>query len=382
MQLRYQYRVYPTPGQAGRLAQAFGCARVVFNDSLRVRRDAYAAGERIGDTEVQRRVVTEAKRTPERAWLAEVSSVVLVQACQDARMAYRNWFDSISGKRKGRKVGAPRLRSRKDNRQAIRLTRNGFSVRDNRKLYVAKVGELAVRWSRELPSVPSSVTIIKDAAGRYFASFVVETTDEALPPIGSEVGIDLGLTTFAVLSSGKIIDSPKFLRRAERKLRKAQQAMSRKEKGSNNRAKARVRIAKAHATVADTRRDWAHKQSTAIIRENQAVFVEDLCVAGLARTRLAKSVHDAGWAMFTRMLEEKAARYGRTFAKVDRFYPSSQLCSACGMLDGPKPLSVREWQCRACGAVHDRDLNAAKNIHAAGRAEWLNACGGTVSLSA
>lgn len=364
------------------LAQAFGCARVVFNDALRARRDAYTSGEKLSDTAVQKLVVTEAKRTEARAWLGDVSSVVLVQACQDARRAYRNWFDSMSGKRKGHKIGAPRFRSRKDNRQAIRLTRNGFSVRPNRRLYVAKVGELDVRWSRELPSEPSSVTIIKDPAGRYFASFVVETTDEALAPVDSEVGIDLGLTTFAVLSNGKTISSPKFLRHAERKLRKAQQALSRKEKGSNNRAKARVRVAKAHAKVADARKDWAHKKSTAIIRENQAVFVEDLCVTGLARTRLAKSVHDAGWAMFTRMLEYKADRYGRTFGKVDRFYPSSQLCSICGALDGPKPLSHREWQCKACSVVHDRDLNAAKNIHAAGRAEWLNACGGAVSLPA
>ena len=132
--------------------------------------------------------------------------------------------------------------------------------------------------------------------------------------------------------------------------------------------------------MSDARKDWAHKHSTAIIRENQAVFVEDLCVRGLARTRLAKSVHDAGWGMFTRMVEEKAARYGRTFVKVDRFYPSSQICSQCGVRGGPKPLSIREWSCKACGAVHDRDVNAAKNIHAAGRAEWLNACGGAVSL--
>jgi putative transposase len=382
VQLRYQYRVYPTPGQQARLAQVFGCARVVFNDSLRARQVAYEAGVKLSDTAVQKLVVTEAKQTPQRAWLAEVASVALVQACQDARMAYRNWFDSMSGKRKGRKVGAPRFRSRKDHRQSIRLTRNGFSLRSNRKLYVAKVGELKVSWSRELPSAPSSVTIIGDAAGRYFASFVVETTDEALPLIDSEVGIDLGLTTFAVLSNGKIISSPKFLRRAERKLRKAQQNLSRKQKGSNNRAKARIRVAKAHAAVADTRKDWAHKHSTTIIRENQAIFVEDLCVAGLARTRLAKSVHDAGWAMFTRMLEEKAARYGRAFAKGDRWFPSSQICSTCGVQDGPKPLSVRQWQCQGCGAVHDRDLNAAKNILAAGRAERLNACGGTVNPAA
>nr|WP_257226625.1 transposase [Rhodococcus opacus] len=338
MQLRYQYRVYPTPGQQDMLARSFGCARVVFNDCLRIRQAAYASGVKLSDTAVQKQVVTAAKKTPERAWLGEVASVVLVQAYQDARRAYRNWFDSLSGKRKGRKVGAPRFRSRRDNRQAIRLTRNGFSIRPNGKLYVAKVGELEVAWSRDLPSEPSSVTVIKDAAGRYFASFVVETTDEPLPPVDAEVGIDLGLATFAVLSNGKTISSPKFLRRAERKLRKAQQVLSRKEKGSNNRVKARIRVAKAHARVSDARKDWAHKHSTAIIRENQAVFVEDLCVRGLARTRLAKSVHDAGWGMFTRMVEEKAARYGRTFVKVDRFYPSSQICSQCGVRGGPKPL--------------------------------------------
>ncbi|TCN37371.1 putative transposase, partial [Rhodococcus sp. SMB37] len=346
------------------------------------RQDAYAAGVRVSDTDVQRWVVTHAKMRPERAWLAEVASVVLVQACQDARRAYRNWFDSLSGKRKGRKIGAPRFRSRKDNRQTIRLTRNGFSLRSSGKLYVAKVGELKVAWSRELPSEPSSVSISKDAAGRYFASFVVETTDEPMPELDSEVGIDLGLTTFAVLSDGKVIESPKFFRRAERKLRKAQQNLSRTEKGSKNRAKARIKVAKAHARVADARKDWAHRQSTMIIRENQAVFVEDVCVAGLARTRLAKSVHDAGWGMFTRMLEEKAARYGRVFVKVDRWFPSSQLCSVCGVRDGRKPLSVRVWTCLGCGVVHDRDLNAARNILAAGRAERRNACGETVSLPA
>lgn len=382
MQLRYQYRVYPTPGQQDTLARSFGCARVVFNDALRARQDAYAAGVKVSDTDVQRWVVTHAKTRPERAWLAEVASVVLVQACQDARRAYRNWFDSLSGKRKGRRIGAPRFRSRKDNRQTIRLTRNGFSLRSNGKLYIAKVGELKVSWSRELPSEPSSVTVIKDVAGRYFASFVVETTDVPLPECDGEVGIDLGLATFAVLSDGKVIESPKFLRRAERRLRRAQQNLSRKEKGSKNRAKARTRVAKAHARVADARKDWAHTHSTAIVRENQAVYVEDVCVAGLARTRLAKSVHDAGWGMFTRMLEEKAARYGRAFQRVDRWFPSSQLCSVCGVSDGPKPLSIREWQCTACGVVHDRDLNAARNILAAGRAERRNACGETVSLPA
>ncbi|WP_376701296.1 RNA-guided endonuclease InsQ/TnpB family protein [Nocardia uniformis] len=368
-------------GQQRSLAKAFGCARVVFNDALAARQEAFRAGCKISDSELSKRL-TKAKRAPERVWLGEVSSVVLQQALADLNAAYRNFFGSVTGKRKGAKVAPPRFRSRKDNRQSIRFTKNArFAVTSGRKLWLPKIGDVAVRWSRELPSDPSSVTIIKDAAGRYFASFVVQVHDQLLPVSDSEVGIDLGLTTFAVLSNGKTIENPRFLRRAERKLRMAQQALSRKEKGSKNRAKVRVKVAKAHAKVADTRRDWAHKHSTQTIRDNQAVFVEDLCVKGLARTRLAKSVHDGGWGMFTRMLQEKAARCGRTFGKVDRWFPSTQMCSFCGALGGKKPLSVRAWTC-ACGTVHDRDLNAAKNILAAGRAESLNACGGTVSPAA
>ncbi|MFE3542522.1 RNA-guided endonuclease InsQ/TnpB family protein [Nocardia sp. NPDC059177] len=382
MQLRYNFRVYPTPGQRIALARAFGCARVVYNDALAARMHAYRSGApRLSAGELSKRL-TESKKSPERAWLAEVSSVVLQQALADLDTAYRNFFASVTGKRKGARVAPPRFRSRKDNRQSIRFTRNArFAVTDGGKLRLPKVGDVAVRWSRVLPSEPSSVSVVKDAAGRYFASFVVEVNPESLPGIDAEVGIDLGLATFAVCSDGKVITSPKFFRRAERRLRKAQQGLSRKDKGSKNRAKARLRVAKVHAKVADARRDFAHKQSTALIRENQAVYVEDLCVKGLARTRLAKSVHDAGWGMFTRMLEEKAARYGRVVVKVDRFFPSTRTCSTCGVVGEKKPLHVRMWAC-PCGAVHDRDLNAAKNILAAGRAERLNACGGMVSPAA
>jgi putative transposase len=378
VQLRYNYRVYPTSSQQQALARAFGCARVVFNDGLRARQEARAEGlPYLSDGELSKRV-TAAKATPERAWLGEVSSVVLQQALADLNVAYRNFFASLSGKRKGRKVAPPRFRSRKDNRQAIRFTANArFKVLDNGRLRLPKIGDVEVRWSRTLPSAPSSVTIIKDAAGRCFASFVVQSTEEALPPSDSEVGIDLGLTHFAVLSDGTKVAAPKFLRRAARKLRRLQQDLSRKTKGSNNRKKAVVKVARAHARVTDTRRDWQHKLSTQIIRDNQAVYVEDLCVVGLGRTRLAKSVHDAGWAAFTGMLEYKAARYGRTFAKIDRFAPTSQTCSACGRLDGPKPLNVRSWTC-PCGAVHDRDVNAAINVLAQGRWDNLNACGAQV----
>jgi IS605 OrfB family transposase len=314
MQLRYNYRLYPTPGQR--------------------------------------------------------------QALADLTAAYRNFFASAARTRKGPRVAPPRFRSRKDRRQAIRFTRNArFTVTAGGKLRLPKIGDVPVRWSREPPSAPSSVTVIKDAAGRYFA---VQAADDPLPGAGNEVGIDLGLTHFAVLSDGRKIASPRFLRRAERRLRKAQRNLSRKTPGSSNRGKARLRVAQVHARVADARRDWLHKESARIIRDSQAVYVEDLCVAGLARTRLARSVHDAGWSAFVRMLEYKAARHGRTFARTGRWEPTSQVCSACGARDGPKPLGVRTWTCAACGAVHDRDVNAARNILALGRRERLNACGGGV----
>jgi putative transposase len=348
---------------------------VVFNDSLRLRECVHEAGQKISDTEVQRRVVTLAKQTPERGWLSEVASVALVQACQDARRSYQNWFDSLSGKRKGRKVGHPRFRSRKDHCQSVRLTRNGFALHGDR-VYIAKVGDIKIRWSRPLPSQPSSVTVIREADGRYYVSFVVERDARPLPAISRETGIDVGLDRLAVTSDGEIIANPRFLRSKERNLTRAQRALSRKKRGSANRAKARRRVAVLHRKVRETRLDHAHKTAFRLIRDNQVVYAEDLAVAGLARTRLAKSVHDAGWSQILRLLEEKAEHYGRTLHRIGRFVPSSQICSHCGVQDGPKPLSVRIWVCATCAAVHDRDVNAARNILAAGQAERLNACGG------
>jgi putative transposase len=382
VQLRYSYRLYPTPGQRSTLARAFGCARVVFNDALAAREAAYKAGEPyIPDAALSKRL-TVSKRTPERAWLAEVSSVVLQQALADVNQAYRNFLDSVSGKRKGPRVAPPRFRSRKDSRQSIRFMSNAFRVLDNGRLRLPKIGDIEVRWSRGLPAVPSSVTVIRDAAGRFFASFVVKVTAEPLPETDAERGIDLGLAHFAVMDDGTKIASPKFLRRAEKKLKRTQRDLSRKQKGSKSREKARVKVARAHARVADARRDFHHKLSTRIIRENQAIVVEDLAVRGLARTKMAKSVHDAGWSAFVAMLDYKAKLYGRRFAKIGRFEPTSQVCSVCGVKDGSKPLHIREWECRQCGTVHDRDVNAARNILALGRRESLNARGGQVRPAA
>jgi putative transposase len=378
MLLRYNYRLYPALGQRIALAKAFGCARVVFNDALAAREAAHRAGDPYPtDAQLSARL-TAAKATPERAWLTEVPAAVLQQALADLNTAYRNFFASRNGTRKGPRVGKPRFRSRKDHRQAIRFTANArFKVLPNRKLRLPKIGDVPVRWSRPLPSVPSSVTVIKDPAGRYFASFVVEAEPAALPEAQPMVGIDLGLKQFAVLSDGRKITAPRFLRRAEKQLKRRQRELSRKQKGSTNRDKARLKVARAHARVADARRDFHHQLSTALIRDNQAVAAEDLAVKALARTRLAKSIHDAGWSAFVAMLEYKARRYGREFHRIGRFTPTSQTCCVCGVKDGLKPLHVRIWRCRSCGAWVDRDINAAVNVaKAAGLA--VTACGARV----
>ncbi|WP_454345296.1 RNA-guided endonuclease InsQ/TnpB family protein [Streptomyces canus] len=383
MQLRYSFRLYPDTGQQRALAKAFGCARVVFNDAVRAREDARKAGQPFPTAgQLSRKLVTEAKRTAERSWLGEVSAVVLQQSLRDAEQAYRNFFASLKGTRKGPKISPPRFKSRRDARQSIRFTANArWHVTGSGRLHLPKIGAVKVTWSRALPVTPTSVTVIKDAAGRFFASFVIDTdpaTDaRRMPETDRTIGIDLGLTHFAVLSDGTKIDSPRFLRRAEKKLKKAQQELSRKQKGSKNRAKARLKVARAHATVSDARREFHHQLSTRLISENQGIAVEDLSVAGLARTRMAKSVHDAGWSSFLGMLEYKAVRYGRTLVQIGRFTPTSQTCHACGTVDGPKPLDVREWTCSTCGTVHDRDHNAALNIkQAAGLA--VSACGAPV----
>jgi putative transposase len=383
MLARHRYRAYPTQRQAPMLAATFGCAPVVFNDALRTRQDAHAAGDEVSDTEVQRRVITLAKTTPERAWLAEVASVV--KATADARRPYRNWLDSLSGKRKGRKVGHSRFRFRKDNRQVIWFTRNGFGVTYG-GVRVAKIGSVRLRWSRELPSEPSSVTVVQETDGRYYASFVVDVAETPLLPIANDVGIDLGLASLAVLSTDGAIDNPGHLQRKARALARAQKGLCGKTKGSNRRAKAVRRVAVQQRKVRQTRMNGHHKLAHRIVRDNQAIYLEDLAVSVLARTRLAKSVHDVGWSMLVRLLEEKARRCHRRVVKVSRPFPSSHLCSACGFNSGKKPLEVRSWTCASCGSARDRDLFAAKNIRAQGRqvaaglAETQNARGGCVRL--
>jgi putative transposase len=378
MQMRYRYRIEPTPSQRQMLARVFGCCRVVFNDALRVRDDAYRSGVKLSDSEIQRRVITEAKTTTDRAWLREVPSVALVQSVNDSRRAWRNFFDSANGKRKGCKVGRPRMKSRKDHRQSFRLTRNGFSVRGDGRLFLAKVGEVRVRWSRAVPSEPSSVTIIREPDGHYYASFVVDVPTSPLPGVDRQAGVDVGIARLATVatSDGARVDvaNPKHLGRKLRKLGRLEREKSRRQKGSANREKSRRKIAVVHIEVARARRDYHHKQALALVRENQVIHVEDLNVAGMVKNRqLAQAISDAGWSQFVRIIGEKADRYGRTVHQVSRWLASSKTCSGCGHRLDEIPLEVRQWTCPACRVVHDRDHNAAKVILAAGRAERLNA---------
>ena len=384
MRMRYRYRIELTPIQRHALARVFGCCRVVFNDAVRLREEAYLAGVTLSDSEIQRRVITHAKTTVERRWLCEVPSVALVQSVNDSRMAWRNFFDSRTGKRKGRKLGRPRMKSRKDYRQSFRLTRNGFRMRPNGRLDIAKVGEVRVRWSRDLPSEPSSVTIIREADGHYYASFVVDVPAEPLPVVQREAGVDVGISRLATVADTcdqrTDIANPRHLQRKLRKLRRLQREKSRRQKGSANRDKTRRKIGIAHGKVARARRDYHHKQALALVRENQVIHVEDLNIVGMVRSRrVARAISDAGWGQFVQIIREKAQRYERTVHSVSRWLPSSKTCSTCGHALQQLPLQVRSWTCPSCGVSHDRDHNAAKNILAAGRAERLNACGGDVS---
>ncbi|MGB3695499.1 MAG: RNA-guided endonuclease TnpB family protein, partial [Spirulinaceae cyanobacterium] len=382
MKARYKFRFYPTSQQKQLLAQLFGCVRVVWNDALAICKQSEKLPKN-GD--LQKTCITQAKKTVERIWLSEVSSTALQQSIADLGVAYKNFFDSCKGKRKGRKVGYPKFKKRTSD-QSARLTRGGFKL-TGEKVYLAKIGDIKPIWSRELPSTPSSVTVIKDCADRYFVSFIVEINPSKLPDNNKSIGIDLGITDFATTSNGEKYKAPKPLKRRLKRLRKLQRNLARKTKGSERREKARKRVAKLHAKVKDTRADFLHKLSTKIIRENQTIVLEDLNVSGMVKNRkLSRAISDLGWRDFRTMLEAKSVMYGREFKVISRWEPTSQTCSCCGFRGGKKELGIRKWTCLNCGAVHDRDINAAINILVAGgQSETLNGRGGrrkTISVAA
>ena len=366
----YRYRFYPTPEQASVLARTFGSARFVYNWALRLRTDAYyQRQERLGYHELSAALTT-LKQQPETVWLNEVSSVPLQQALRHLDKAFRTFFEG--------RAQYPSFH-KKRGRQAATYASSAFQWdAQARTLTLAKMdAPLNIHWSRSFIGTPTTVTISQDTAGRSFVSLLVEEEITALPVVNAMVGVDVGLKDVAVLSTGERVANPQYLRRSERRLAHAQRNLARKQKGSKNREKARLKVAREHARIADQRRDGLHKLTTRLIRENQTVCVESLAVKNMVRNRsLAKAISDAGWGELGRQLEYKAEWYGRTLVKIDRWYPSSKRCHVCGHMLDSLPLDVRQWTCPECGVRHDRDINAANSIRAAGLA--VLACGGGV----
>ena len=385
---RYTYQATAEPQVGFRVNRAFGASRFVHNAYIALAREEYAAGRRHPSFfDGQKRIVTAGRKNPDTAWLCDFPAGMLSMSVRNAARAYENFFASVTGKRKGPRMGRPNFKKRSHRQTAI-FPRGTFHINggweaSSGRLWLSKVGYVRVNWHRPLPAEPSSVTMIRERTGKLRVSFVVETPKPvpATPArTGRTVGIDMGLTDFATLAysdgTREKISNPKFLRQAEKKLLRLHRDLSRKQKGSKNRERARRNLARAHERVKNLRENHARQLSKQLVRENQAVAVEQLNVRGLARTRLAKSIHDAGWAMFLRYLEEGCDRHGRAFRKAPAGFPSSRLCAVCGTHTGPKPLQVRRFTCNGCGSVLDRDFNAAVNVLvAAGPAETVNACG-------
>lgn len=360
MKRAYKYRFYPTTEQAELLAQTFGCVRFVYNSILRWRTDAfYQRQEKIGYVGANARL-TELKKDPELAFLSDVSCVPLQQCLRHQQTAFKNFFEG--------RAKYPAFKSKR-HRQSAEFTRSAFKYRDG-KLYLAKSKTpLDIRWSRALPGEPSTVTVSKDSAGRYFVSCLCEFEPSKLPVTPNVTGIDLGLKDLFITDKGERVGNPRHTAKYAARLARAQRRLSKKKLGSANRAKARQKVAKLHAKISDCRQDNLHKLSRRLINENQVICVESLKVKNMIRNpKLSKAIADAGWGEFVRQLAYKAEWAGRSLVAIDQWFPSSKRCSDCGHTLPSLPLSVRKWDCPECGAHLDRDQNAAINIKAAGLA--------------
>ncbi|GHF01948.1 transposase [Streptomyces spiralis] len=341
----FKYRFYPTDAQAAELSRTFGCVRKVYNLALAARTQAWTRQERVNYNQTSA-MLTAWKKTEELAYLNDVSSVPLQQALRHLQTAFTK------------------------SRKSAEYTTSAFRFRDG-KLTLAKMAEpLDIAWSRPLPegASPSTVTVSQDAAGRWYVSLLCEDRSvQPLPATDAAVGVDVGLDHLLTLSTGEKISNPRHERPDRVRLAKAQRQLARKAKGDGaNRAKARWKVAKVYARIVDRRRDHLHKLTTRLVRENQTIVIEDLAVRNMVKNgSLARAISDAAWSEFRSMLEYKAQWYGREVIAIDRWFPSSKLCSVCGTLRDKMPLSVREWTCD-CGTTHDRDVNAAKNILAVG----------------
>ena len=354
----YKFRFYPDPQQEKLLAQTFGCVRFVYNSILRYRTDAYAqTQEKIGYTAANARL-TAIKKLPESLFLNDVSSVPLQQCLRNQQTAFKNFFEG--------RAKYPTFKSKK-HRQSAEFTYRAFTFKDG-ELKLAKCDTpLNIQWSRQLPSDPTTITVSKDQAGRYFVSCLCEFEPTLLPVTDKKVGIDVGIKDLFVTSDGFKSGNPHHTAKYAAKLAKYQRRLAKKKLGSQNRLKAKVKVARIHAKISDCRSDSLHKLSRRLVNENQVICAENLTVKNLIKNpTLAKHIADASWGEFTRQLTYKANWAGRTYVEIDRFFPSSKRCSCCGFVKDKLLLNVRSWECPECGATHDRDVNAARNVLAVG----------------
>ena len=363
----FKYRIYPTNSQRLELAQTFGCTRYVYNWALALKTNSYYQDNVSLSYTDTSNALTKLKKDPEKPWLKQVSAVPLQQGLRHLNTAFINFF---AGRNK-----YPRFK-KKNGRQSAHYAPNAFKWKDG-KLTLAKMSQpLKIRWSRYFRSEPKSVTVSKDPSNRYFVSFLVEEELITWDKTEGKIGVDLGVKDVMVTSTGFASGNPKYALKYQARLKTLQRRLAKKKKGSNNRYKARLKVAKLHAKIADCRKDFLHKLTTQLVRENQAIYTETLAVKNMmSNHKLAKAIADCGWGEALRQFQYKCQWHDRELGAIDRWFPSSKRCNPCGHILDKLPLDIREWTCPSCNNLNLRDKNAALNILAVGQTVFASGLG-------